>query len=565
MSNLTFDHGLLKEHAPQPLEGHAVVVFERVGEAGEKLHSVLLPGARPVAPRFRLSLRKRTKYFAYAVDLAAERHLDFSESVRLADEGSEFRLIFHLAYAVYDASRLARSRNQDPLRRVRSYVRSTVMREIEQMEHVEVWKAFPSHARKVVDDCIDELRAFAGGYGLGFGSLRLAVRLPEATEWSAARIAQAQVDIAERQVEMELRKLREERRIAPELEKVIRAREQARESLELTEAVDALDRADFTMLMRLHRLFPLQDVVHSSSGVLTAPFQIEPQHRKNVFLGATAPHEAQPGNTFLVQFAAYTARFRKRVRDVLQREAEPEEVRMDAKPNCQWPVGARLGVRCRANGLLVATPVQHFVWDGQWHTVSFDVEVPRDTPITQTVLVLEVDIHDALGKVCVASLSMEVQVTPGPTRESARRWVHGRAARKAFASYASQDRAEVLGRVSSIAQSTGMEIFVDCTHLRMGEEWELALLEHILDSDRFLLFWSEFAAQSTWVRRETEEAVDAHGASVVELHPLRHTPVDSLPDYLRKLHADDIYLQVRDADAARASALWARTGESAVD
>ena len=34
MSNLTFDHGLLKEHTPEPLEGHAVAVFQRVGEAG---------------------------------------------------------------------------------------------------------------------------------------------------------------------------------------------------------------------------------------------------------------------------------------------------------------------------------------------------------------------------------------------------------------------------------------------------------------------------------------------------------------------------------------------------
>lgn len=270
-----------------------------------------------------------------------------------------------------------------------------------------------------------------------------------------------------------------------------------------------------------------------------------------VLLGGSAPGRARPGDTILVQFAAYVAAFAWRVRQRLERDAEPEEVRLGEPATGQWAAGARVSVRCRANGLVVPTPVQHFTWDGRWRTVSFDVEVPEDARFKSTVVVLEAFIHDGDDAVQVAALRMPLHLVRTSARRPRARWVHSRAARKAFASYASQDRADVLARVSSIARSTGMDIFVDRTSLRMGEEWEPALLAHIAESERFLLFWSEFAAQSAWVRREMDEAIAAHGEDVLELHLLRHVPADSIPERLRKFHFDDPYLLARDADLHR--------------
>lgn len=201
MSNLTFDHRLLKEHTPEPLEGHAVVVFERVGDAGDALHSVLLPGAAPVRPGIALPFRKRTEYFAYAVDTAPERHLDFTESMRLADHVSEFRVVFHLAYAVSDPRALARARNADPLRRVRDQVRVVVKREVEQLPWQAVWEAFPHHGREVVDDCMEELSEFAARYGLAIRALRLTVRLPEGMEADLSTIHMAPLKQRRRHVE----------------------------------------------------------------------------------------------------------------------------------------------------------------------------------------------------------------------------------------------------------------------------------------------------------------------------------------------------------------------------
>jgi hypothetical protein len=96
-----------------------------------------------------------------------------------------------------------------------------------------------------------------------------------------------------------------------------------------------------------------------------------------------------------------------------------------------------------------------------------------------------------------------------------------------------------------------MDVFVDRTHLRMGEEWEPGLRRNILESDRFLLFWSEFAAASKWVRRELDEAVAAHGEDVLELHLLRHVDMKAIPENLRKYHFNDVYLLARDAELHR--------------
>jgi hypothetical protein len=202
MSNLTFDHRLLKEHTPEPLEGHAVVVFERVGEAGDEFHSILHPGSAPVKPGLLpIPFRKRPEYFAYAVDTSPERHLDFNESMRLADHVSEFRVVFNLAYAVSDVRALARGRNGDPLRKVRDQIRVVIRREVEQLPWQAVWEAFSNHAYAIVEGCLEELRDFAGAYGITIRSLRLTVRLPESMETKLSTIHSAPLDRRVRQVE----------------------------------------------------------------------------------------------------------------------------------------------------------------------------------------------------------------------------------------------------------------------------------------------------------------------------------------------------------------------------
>src|SRR5688572_17898075 len=103
MKNLTFDEKLIREHRAEPLEGHTVVVLERVGDAGEKFHSLLEPGARRPRPGLlAMFLGRPNLYFAYAVDATSSRPLVFTQHVAMSERGREFHLQFTLWYRVSD-------------------------------------------------------------------------------------------------------------------------------------------------------------------------------------------------------------------------------------------------------------------------------------------------------------------------------------------------------------------------------------------------------------------------------------------------------------------------------
>ena len=58
----------------------------------------------------------------------------------------------------------------------------------------------------------------------------------------------------------------------------------------------------------------------------------------------------------------------------------------------------------------------------------------------------------------------------------------------------------------------GVRTFQDVLDLTPGERWERSLYRHIDISDIVLLFWSNAAKRSKWVRKEVRYALDRkHG------------------------------------------------------
>jgi hypothetical protein len=198
MSNLTFEEGLLKEHTPEPLEGHTVVVFVRVGEAGERFHAILPPGASLEKGRgFReIIFGPQAHYFAYAVDASSELHLDFSEHVVMGDHTHEFELLFDLYFSVGDPRQLASTRNKDPLKRTRERVVQVIVHEVAQLAWSAVLDGFVASAGMIVEDALPGLSAFAADYGIDISSLRLHAQLTERERDVADLDWQADRDIA---------------------------------------------------------------------------------------------------------------------------------------------------------------------------------------------------------------------------------------------------------------------------------------------------------------------------------------------------------------------------------
>ena len=134
---------------------------------------------------------------------------------------------------------------------------------------------------------------------------------------------------------------------------------------------------------------------------------------------------------------------------------------------------------------------------------QFLVAFPRETSSQTFFPVVRVSIDGKLiGCIKFRILSDHRATVPqsGPLGDYARRY------ERAFVSYATQDRKEVLKRVQMLEiVQTGY--FMDLLSLDPGDRWERKLFNYIDGCDLFLLFWSQAAKDSPWVIREAEHAL----------------------------------------------------------
>jgi hypothetical protein len=115
--------------------------------------------------------------------------------------------------------------------------------------------------------------------------------------------------------------------------------------------------------------------------------------------------------------------------------------------------------------------------------------------------------------------------------------------RHAFLSYSSHDRPKVL-ECAQLLRLVGISYFQDLLSLAPGERWERRLYQEIERCELFLLFWSSHAANSQWVLREAEYAVDCQkknaNEEIPEIAPvILEVPPPSPPKSLSQIHFND--------------------------
>jgi hypothetical protein len=205
-------------------------------------------------------------------------------------------------------------------------------------------------------------------------------------------------------------------------------------------------------------------------------------------------------------------------------------------------IGERLTFVLGIGGCTVPEPVQQLRWEGRPASVQFEALVPQDFPVGEAAVGhLEV----ARDGVPVGHLKFTIRVTPDADAQAAPSMLgdHATRFRRAFISYASADRAAVLGRLQ-VLRAAGIDYFQDID-MEPGERWERELYRRIDDADLFLLFWSQAAKDSTWVHREVQYALDrADGCPEIRPVVLEGPPVPPPWEELNTLHFDDRLLML---------------------
>ncbi len=206
--------------------------------------------------------------------------------------------------------------------------------------------------------------------------------------------------------------------------------------------------------------------------------------------------------------------------------------------------GAVVSVRLSVSGLKVAGGTQSLVWVGEPCNLSFVVQVPADAapgphPAKASIAVNGIAIG-ALNFLLPVAAAEEARVLDTRLRPA-----DGAvsALRSAFASYAGEDRPEMLARVQGMkAVAPDLDVFIDALSLRAGERWMARIEAELRARDGLFLFWSPAASRSEWVRFEWQCMLGHKGLDAIAPVPLADPRDAPPPGELAALHFNDIYL-----------------------
>lgn len=265
-----------------------------------------------------------------------------------------------------------------------------------------------------------------------------------------------------------------------------------------------------------------------------------------------APGAVARGNAFLIQVFAHTyvqgfdldgvakyadADARKRGSVTLEEKVLP---------------GSRLDFQLHVAGLQLEEDSLSIKWNGKLKSVQFVVNVPEEYKLSTLVGQVLVS-HDSVP---VGQMRFIIEVKrPVDDREKeyyAKPGSHRQAPfpmerfEKAFISYASQDRAEVLKRVQML-NTVKLDFFQDLLTLEPGDEWEAKIYDYIDQCDVFFIFWSKAASESVWVKKETLYALkmkkgDRQAPPAILPVIIEGPPPAKPPEELNFLHFNDKFI-----------------------
>jgi hypothetical protein len=252
----------------------------------------------------------------------------------------------------------------------------------------------------------------------------------------------------------------------------------------------------------------------------------------------TSPAIVASGRSFTLDIWVHVSPERWKVVERARRAAYGSEIRIRSKGILEIAWGTVLTVRLKLEGLIVENAEDTILWVGEIANATFAVAVPDGYREGRTVGLATIHV-DGMQ---IARIDFEIQVGREATTVDqipAREHHH----RKAFASYSSEDRNEVLGRIQGMHKvNPQLDVFLDVLKLRSGQRWQEELWNVIPASDIFYLFWSRHARQSEWVEKEWRCALEKRGQSFIDPCPLEPPDVAPPPPELKDTHFNDWHL-----------------------
>jgi hypothetical protein len=278
-----------------------------------------------------------------------------------------------------------------------------------------------------------------------------------------------------------------------------------------------------------------------SALILGAKGQTDEDVRCTVF----APHEATPGDVFLVQAFAHLPEQAPLLAEIAK-QADRDTAERGSKKLGEIARGEKLGFYLEMPGLDIDEPSQSLDWLGEITSLEFGVTIPETFKPRSINCKLSVSRHGVpIGHI---KFNFKISAMPQASVTGAGLNTHQNFVvyKLAFISYASADRSEVMKRVQMLDLAK-IKYFQDLLSLEAGEQWEPAIYRYIDECDVFFLFWSTAAKESKWVEKEVQRALKRKGDKFdtppeIMGVPIEGPPPVAPPSYLDSIHFDSKFL-----------------------
>lgn len=289
---------------------------------------------------------------------------------------------------------------------------------------------------------------------------------------------------------------------------------------------------------------PTRSLPVADRSAAQAPSTPPPADAEAVDTAVFCPPAVARSSVFMVQVFLYLPDKIAAVETEARQADEAARLRGRFSLPLDLPRGTRVDLHLEMPGLTIAEADAVLVWRGRQTVAQFEVGVPADVQGEKLVGSLRI----AVAGMPKSTLRFQLALlaTGAAQPDAAAREIDARSYRRAFVSYSSKDRGEVLRRVQAF-RIAGMSVFQDILDLEPGERWQKELYREIDNCDVFLLFWSQAAADSEWVGKEIEYALarkhgDDDSPPAIQPVPIEGPPIPPPPKNLSALHFNDALL-----------------------